>query len=156
MPPVSLQPSSAREILSGYGPPAAPLLPAPAPGPFPVTASCCSPRPAPHGPAPRRQPGPLPSGRDLPFAPCLFLIPPLSSAAPRRVPRAGPASGVLCGAAAMGPPPQGELRAPLGSAAAGGARAAARSAPPSLARGRWSSRSLRCRPRLLQMFGASS
>lgn len=73
VPPVSLQPSSAREILSGYGPPAAPLLPAPAPGPFPVTASCCSPRPAPHGPAPRRQPGPLLSGRDLPFAPVSFF-----------------------------------------------------------------------------------
>lgn len=54
---VSQQPSSAREILSGYGPPAAPVLPAPpAPGPFPVTDSCCSPRPSPHSPPRVRQP----------------------------------------------------------------------------------------------------
>lgn len=120
------------------------------PHPAAARALLLTARPLADSPAPCRR------AATSPLPPCLFLIPPLSSAAPRRVPRAGPASGVLCGAAAMGPPPQGELRAPLGSAAAGGARAAARSAPPSLARGRWSSRSLRCRPRLLQMFGASS
>lgn len=107
------------------------------PHPAAALALLLTARPLADSPAPSRR------AATSPLPPCLFLIPPLGLAASRRAPRAGPASGVLCGAATMGPVPQGELCAPLGSAAAAGARAAAGSAPPRFAWGRWSSSSLR-------------